>query len=76
MGRIYCGTMTQHNHEFRVRFRADASEDEHCGSLFIACRLVDREVSNGIKRIIEMVARHHPQAQFDGIVYYATGETA
>lgn len=68
--------MTQHRHEFRVRFRADESEDEHCGSLFVACRLADRDVSNGIKRVIEMVSRHHPLAQFDGIIYHATGERA
>lgn len=68
--------MTPIDHEFRIRFRVDESELEHYGSLFIACCLPDRDVCNGVKQIIAEVAREHPQAQFDGIIYHARAETA
>jgi hypothetical protein len=61
-------------HQFQIRFRA-AHEDEGKGSLCIACDLPDRAMSHEIRRIVDQVSRDHPQAQFDGMLYYMSKYT-
>lgn len=62
--------MTTANHEFCLRFRA-AHEDEGRGSLLVSCATTDQMVSFEIRRAMDDMARQHPTARFDGMVYRA-----
>jgi hypothetical protein len=63
-------------YQFGVRFRADASEIEGSGSLLAPCEAVTTHVTVMVRQVVARISREHPQAVFDGVIYYGSHDSS